>query len=209
MQAITSIFAAALMLLSGASQGADLRLALSSTPSAMDPQFHNLGANLSVAQNVFDTLVRMDPDSRLLPGIADSWKLIDDHTWEFHLRPGVTFHGGARVTAEDVIFSLGRPVTLLNSPAGFAMYTKAITSKTAIDESTVRLTTNGPYPLLLSDLTTIFILRKAAAEGMATEDFARGKGMDGTGPYRFVSYSRDDRVELVRNDDAWSGKPAW
>jgi peptide/nickel transport system substrate-binding protein len=175
----------------------------------MDPQFHNLGANLSIAQNIFDTLVRMDPDSRILPGLADSWKLLDDHTWEFHLRPGVTFHDGAKLTAEDVIFSLGRPVTLVNSPAGFAIYTRAIASKTAIDDSTLRIATNGPYPLLLSDLTTIFILRKAVAEGLATEDFARGKGMDGTGPYRFISYQHDDRVDLARNDQAWIGKPAW
>jgi peptide/nickel transport system substrate-binding protein len=190
-------------------QAADLRLALSSSPSAMDPQFHNLGANLSIAQNMFDPLVRMDADSHLQPGLADSWKLIDDHTWEFHLRPGVTFHSGARLTAEDVVFSLDRPVTLVNSPAGFGMYTRAITGKTVVDDSTLRLTTNGPYPLLLSDLTTIFILHKAAAEGLATEDFAHGKGMDGTGAYRFVAFQHDDRVELVRNDHAWSGTPGW
>ena len=47
---------------------ADLRMALSSAPSAMDPQFHNLGANLNVSQNIFDTLVRMDADSRIQPG---------------------------------------------------------------------------------------------------------------------------------------------
>lgn len=210
MQAVIRMaLAAALTLPSATVWAADLRLALSGSPSAMDPQFHNLGVNLSVAENMFDTLVRMDADSRLQPGLADSWKLIDDHTWEFHLRPGVRFHDGAKLTAEDVIFSLGRPATLLNSPAGFAMYTRAIVSKTAIGDDTLRLTTNGPYPLLLSDLTTTLILRKAVAEGLTTEDFAHGKGMDGTGPYRFVSYSHDDRVELARNDDGWTGKPAW
>src|SRR5580704_8993637 len=87
-------------------EAADLRMALSSAPSAMDPQFHNLGANLNVSQNVFDTLVRMDADMRLQPALAASWKLIDDHTWEFSLRPGVTFHDGTKLTADDVIFSL-------------------------------------------------------------------------------------------------------
>ncbi len=203
------VLAAALTLLPGLAQAADLRLALSASPSALDPQFHNLGANLSVAENMFDSLVRMDRDSRIVPGLADSWKLIDDHTWEFHLRAGVRFHSGAKLTAEDVIFSLGRPVTLVNSPAGFAMYTRAIITKTAIGEHTLRLTTNGPYPLLLSDLTTILILHKAAADGLTTEDFARGKGMDGTGPYRFVSYQQDDRVELARADHPWAGTPTW
>ena len=187
----------------------DLRLALSSSPSAMDPQFHNLGANLNVSQNMFDTLVRMDADSRIQPGLAVSWKLVDDHTWDFSLRPGVTFHDGAKLTADDVIFSLDRPATLVRSPAGFGMYTRAITGKIAINANTLRLTTNGPYPLLLSDLSTIYILERHAAEGLATEDFAAGKGMIGTGPYRFVSFLRDDRVELARYDGGWGGKPDW
>jgi peptide/nickel transport system substrate-binding protein len=209
---ITTALTAALTLLPGTivpTHAADLRLALAGSPSAMDPQFHNLATNLNVSENMFETLVRMDPDSHIQPGLAESWTLIDDHTWEFHLRPGVKFHSGAKLTAEDVIFSLGRPVTLLNSPAGFAIYTRAIIGKTAIGDDTVRITTNGPYPLLLSDLTTIMILNKAAAEGLATEDFAGGKGMDGTGPYRFVSYQHDDRVELVRNDSAWTAPPSW
>jgi len=188
---------------------ADLRMALSSSPSAMDPQFHNLGANVNVSQNMFDALIRTDADSHILPGLASEWKLIDDHTWEFHLRPGVKFHDGAPLTADDVIFSLDRPATLVNSPAGFGMYTRAITGKTAVDASTLRLTTNGPYPLLLSDLSTIFILERKAAEGVPTEDFARGKGMIGTGPYKFVSFARDDRVELARNDAAWGATPDW
>lgn len=203
--------AAALALLCGsiAAHAADLRVALSSSPTAMDPHFHNLGANLNVSQNIFDTLVRMDADSRLLPGLADSWKLIDDQTWEFHLRPNVTFHSGTKLTTADVLFSLDRPATLINSPAGFAIYTRAITAKSTIDASTFRLTTNGPYPLLLSDLSTIYILSKAAASAVTTEDFAHGKGMDGTGPYRFASFLRDDRVELLRYDAAWTGKPDW
>jgi peptide/nickel transport system substrate-binding protein len=190
-------------------QAADLRMALSSSPSAMDPQFHNLGANLNVAQNIFDTLVHMDADSRLIPGLAESWRVVDDTTWEFRLRKGVTFHDGSPLTAEDVIWSLDRPATLVNSPAGFGMYTRAIAAKAAVDGNTLRITTKGPYPLLLSDLSVIYILNRKAAEGLATEDFARGKGMVGTGPYRFVSFQRDDRVELVRNDAAWGGKPAW
>ncbi len=206
---ITFALSAALVLLPPASRAGDLRLALSSSPSAIDPQFHNLGANLNIAQNMFDPLVRMDADGHLVPALADRWTLIDDRTWEFHLRSGVTFHSGARLTADDVVFSLGRPATLLKSPAGFGMYTRAITAKLVVDDSTLRLTTNGPYPLLLSDLSTIFILNKAATEGLTTEDFNSGKGVDGTGAYRFVAFQHDDRVEMVRNDHAWSGVPIW
>ncbi len=187
----------------------DFRLALSSSPSAMDPQFHNLAANLSVSQNIFDSLVRMNPDSQITPGLAASWQHIDDQTWEFHLRPGVLFHDGTPLTAEDVIWSLTRPATLVNSPAGFGLYTRAITTTVAVDANTLRITTNGPYPLLLSDLSTIFIVSKRATEGLATEDFAKGRGMIGTGTYRFVSFLRDDRVELAPNRENWDAKPQW
>ncbi len=208
MRRLIEVFAAFLLLAQPAA-GSDLRLALSSSPSAMDPHFHNLAANLSVAQNVFDTLVRMDADSRLQPGLAESWKLVDDHTWEFHLRPDARFHDGSPLTAQDVIWSLDRPATLVNSPAGFAIYTRGITGKSAPDAHTLRLATNGPYPLLLSDLSTIFIVSRHATEGLATEDFARGQGMVGTGPYRFVSFARDDRVELARDPQSFRGLADW
>ncbi|HEX3346981.1 MAG TPA: ABC transporter substrate-binding protein, partial [Acetobacteraceae bacterium] len=200
---------AALLLLSAGVHAEPLRLALSSAPSAMDPQFHNLGANVNVSQNVFDTLVRMDPDSRLQPGLADGWERLDDTTWEFHLRPGVTFHDGAPLTADDIAWSLDRPPTLVNSPAGFGIYVKSIASKTVVDPHTLRITTNGTYPLLLSDLSLIYILEKKAADGVPTEGFARGQGMVGTGQYRFLSFARDDRVELAPNPTAWDGAPSW
>lgn len=199
---------AAATLFAAPAQAADLKLALSSSPSSMDPQFHNLAANQNVSQNMFDALVRMDPDSRIIPGLAESWTRVNDTTWDFHLRDA-TFHNGAKVTADDVIFSLGRPPTLVNSPAGFGIYVKSIVSKTAIDDRTVRIVTSGPYPLLLSDLAIIFILNKKEAEGLATEDFNRGKGMIGTGPYRFQSYLRDDRVELAPFPQTWQPKPLW
>ena len=86
---------AALLTAAIPASAADLTMALSSSPSAMDPQFHNLAANINVSANMFDALIRTDADSHILPGLAESWKLIDDHTWEFHLRPGVKFHDGA------------------------------------------------------------------------------------------------------------------
>lgn len=206
---LAALLGSAIVAASAPAHAADLRLALSSSPSAMDPQFHNLAANLSTSQNVFDSLVRMDADSRITPSLAESWKRIDDQSWEFHLRPGVTFHDGSPLTAEDVIWSLDRPASIVGSPAGFALYTRSITGKTAVDAHTVRLTTNGAYPLLLSDLSTVFIVSRHATEGLSTEDFTHGRGMIGTGPYRFVSFARDDREELQRYDGTWHTKPAW
>ncbi|AOY92645.1 ABC transporter substrate-binding protein [Cupriavidus sp. USMAA2-4] len=190
-------------------QAADLKLAMSSPPTSMDPHFYNLFSNINVSEHIFDSLVKLDPDSRVIPGLAESWKLVDDHTWEFKLRKGVKFHDGAELTTEDVVWSLDRPATIQNSPGKFDVYTKAIVGKKVIDKYTIQLRTAQPYPLMLNDLTSIFIVQKKATQGLSSDDFAQGKGMIGTGPFKFVSYARDDRVELVRNPDYWGTRPAW
>ncbi len=84
--------------------------------TSIDPHFFNLFPNNNVAEHIFDKLVQMDPDSKMIPGIATSWKTIDDTTWEFKLRKGVKFHDGSELTAEDVVFSIDRVPLVPNSP---------------------------------------------------------------------------------------------
>ncbi len=184
-------------------------LALSSPPTSMDPQFYNLIPNLNVSDHMFEALVTMSPDMKVVPALAESWKMVDSLTWEFKLRKGVKFHDGSELTADDVVWSLDRPATIVGSPANFSTYTKAIVKKTAVDPHTVRITTAEPYPLLLPDLSMVYIVSKKATQKVSSDEFATGKGMVGTGPYKFVKFQRDDRVELARNDAYWGKKPAW
>jgi peptide/nickel transport system substrate-binding protein len=186
----------------------DLKVAFSAPATTLDPHFQNASQNIGVSRNIFEALVQMDPDSRIVPGLAESWRRVDDKTWEFKLRRA-KFHDGSDLTAEDVAYSLDRPATIPNSPSSFAIYTKSIVEKRIIDPQTIQLVTAQPYPLLLSDLTSIFIVSKKATEGLKSEDFSSGKGVDGTGPYKFVSYTPDDRVTLERFDGYWAGKPSW
>ncbi len=188
---------------------AELKVAMSSPPNSMDPHFYNLFSNINVSEHVFESLVKMDADSRLIPSLAASWKLIDELTWEFKLQPNAKFHDGSDVTAEDVAWSIDRTSTIVNSPGKFDVYTKSIADKVIVDAKTLQLKTKTPYPLMLSDLTSIFVVSKKATEGLTSDAFSSGKGMIGSGPFKFVSFARDDRVELVRNDDYWGNKPAW
>ena len=64
----------------------ELRIAMAADVTSADPHFFNLFPNNNIAEHVFDKLVQMDPDSRMIPGIATSWKALDDKTWEFMLR---------------------------------------------------------------------------------------------------------------------------
>ena len=178
----------------------DFKMAMSSPPTSMDPHFQNITTNANVIEHMFESLIKRDENGKFVPGLAESWTLVNGLTWEFKIRKGAKFSDGSAVTAEDVVYSLDRPATIKNSPSSFNVFTKAIINKKIIDSSTVRLTTGLPSPLLPSDMVSLIIVSKKATEGLASDDFASGKGMVGSGPYRFVRFLRDDRIELERND---------
>ena len=85
---------------------------------------------------------------------------------------------------------------------------KAIKAVTAVDPLTVRITTNGPTPLLLNNLSRIAILPAEYAK-TTTGEMNGGKGVIGTGPFKFVSWTPDSVIVLARNDDYWGGPAAW
>jgi peptide/nickel transport system substrate-binding protein len=187
----------------------ELRIAVAADVTSADPHFFNLFPNNNIAEHIFDKLVQMDPDSRMIPGLATSWKAIDDKTWEFKLRKGVRFHDGSELTAEDVAFSIDRVAQIPNSPGPFVAYTKAIVGKEIPDPYTIRFKTAAPHPLMPNDLSTIYIVSKKVATGATTEDFNSGKAAVGSGRFKFVRYASGDRVELARNDSYWGEKPQW
>ena len=191
-------------------QAQDIRIGLAADISSIDPHFANQDAVSAVCSHMYETLVSLTPDGRLAPGLALSWKPLNNGTvWEFKLRKGVKFHDGEELTAQDVAFSVDRPATIKNSTTPFTGYTKAIVSHQVVDPYTIRFTTAAPYPLLPNDLNRIFIVSRKAAEHASTEDFNLGKVKAGSGPYTLLKYSRGQSIELVRNDNYWGAKPAW
>jgi peptide/nickel transport system substrate-binding protein len=187
--------------------GAELRVGLAADVTSMDPHFLNLQPNLNVSWHVFDALTHVDEDTRLIPGLATSWRAIDPTTWEFRLRRGVRFHDGAELTAEDVVFSIERAQETPNGQ--FRTFTQRIVGKQIVDAHALRLKTATPYAMVPYDLNSVFIVSRKAAAGAGAQDFDSGKAMIGTGPFKFVRFARGDRVELARNDAYWGGKPAW
>ena len=187
----------------------ELKIAVAADVTSIDPHFFNLFPNNNIAEHIFDKLVQMDADSRMIPGIATSWKTIDPTTWEFKLRKGVKFHDGSELTAEDVAFSIDRVAQIPNSPGPFVAYTKAIVGKQIVDPYTIRFKTAAPHPLMPNDLSTIYIVSRKVAIGASTEDFNNGKATVGSGRFRFVRYANGDRVELARNDAYWGEKAPW
>jgi peptide/nickel transport system substrate-binding protein len=204
---LTSLICAALSLAGApAAVAAELRIGLAADVTSLDPQFLNVAPNNNAAWQIFDALVHVDANARLVPGLAVSWRPINPTTWEFKLRKGVKFHDGSDFTAADVVFSLDRPATLAASPGPFTGFVKAIVAKKIIDPWTIQLKTAAPYAMLPYDLDSIFIVSKKAASGASTADFDSGKAAIGTGPYKLVRFARGNRIELARNDSYWGGQ---
>ncbi len=204
---LAASFACLLALGLALAHGAELRIGMAADVTSMDPHAVNITPNNNIAWHVFDALVHVDADARLVPGLAESWRALDGTTWEFALRRGVRFHDGSPFTAEDAVFSIRRAREL---PRGqYASFVQRLVSVQAVDAYTLRVRTDTPYALVPADLDSIFIVSRRAAGGASTEDFNSGKAMIGTGPFRFVRFVRGERVELEKNALYWAGAPAW
>jgi peptide/nickel transport system substrate-binding protein len=189
--------------------GTNLTMAVAAPVTSLDPHYHQLSPNNAVADMIFDRLVNTDSQARPVPGLATEWRAVEPNLWEFKLRPDVRFHNGNPFTAEDVAFTFERVPNVPNSPSSFAIFTRPIRAVEIVDPLTIRLRTEGPYPLMPLDMTSIRILDKETHTGAATEDFNSGRVAFGTGPYRMLSHRNGDRIEFERNDAYWGDKPAY
>ncbi|MBX3663362.1 MAG: ABC transporter substrate-binding protein [Burkholderiales bacterium] len=206
---IAALCAAAALFAAVPAPAAELRIGLSGEVTSLDPHLLASQPNLTVARHVFESLTDVDPQTKLIPGLAERWRALDALTWEFSLRRGVKFHDGSEFTAEDAAFSIARPLSIRGSPGGFASYVRAVESATAVDRHTLRVRTKYPYGALPEELNSILIVSRRHAQDAGPEDFDSGRAMVGTGPYRFVRYQRGDRLELARHDGWWGKAPAW
>ncbi|MFY0632174.1 MAG: ABC transporter substrate-binding protein [Vannielia sp.] len=203
------ILAAAVGLVALPAAAETLTIGRANEPQSIDPQFSRTGNNQMTALHIFDRLVLTDANVRSMPGLAVSWTNEDDTHWLVKLREGVTFHDGSPFTAADVVYSLERAPDVPNSPASFAGSVSNLEAMEVVDDLIIRFTTKTPDPLFIENIGTVYILSKAASEGMANEDFNSGKAAIGTGPYKFVSWSPGDNLELARNDAYWGEAPAY
>jgi len=185
----------------------DLTVGVKADPT-VDPHFLYLAPNIAFARHMFDRLVDTDAKSQPVPGLATSWKAIDDQTWEFKLRPNVKFHDGSPFTAEDVLFSINRVKTLPNNPNPYMAGLRTIKEITAPDPLTIRFTTEVPNPEFPMQMRIISIVSKNIGAA-SPADFASGKATIGTGAYKFARFAPGDRLVLKRNEDYWGTKPAY
>ncbi len=173
--------------------------------SKFDPHFSTSSNDIRWSFNLFDNLVSRHPDGKLHPGLATEWKLTGQTTWTFKLRQGVKYHNGDPFTSADAKFSIERTY----DPNAKTMVATALTTIDRIeapDAATLVVHTKKPDPLLPARLAFYGgqIVPKKYLESAGNDAF-NAKPV-GTGPVRFVSWTKDDKLVLDANPDYWGGR---
>jgi peptide/nickel transport system substrate-binding protein len=157
-----------------------------------------------IVKSMYDSLVELDRDGRVVPALATAWTRINPTTIRFQLRPGVKFHGGEDLTAEDVkfTFDIVRDPAQKYKRAGLLSFVDRVE---VLDQSTVQIVTRRPEAKATRVLYQIGIV--SAAYAKANPAILNTKP-NGTGAYRFVEWVKDDRLTMVAFPGHWRGAPA-
>lgn len=160
----------------------------------VDPASVSSDAEVAVASHVYDYLVDVDEENAIVPRLARDWEVSEDgRVYTFHLHAGVTFHDGAALTAQDVVWTFER---LRDPQRGFGtvdLYGN-VRAIEAVGELTVEFQLEEPNPFFLYDLSDNRAL-------VIRDGVERADGFNGTGPFRVDYYGVEDRIELVANPD--------
>ena len=152
---------------------------------------------------LFDQLVKITPDQKIVPDLATSWS-VDNLNWTFKLRQGVKFHDGTPFNAQAVKAYFDR---LLGpeKPNRSSRWVPYLDSVEVVDDNTVRFKTKFPDPFFLNRLADDSgFIPSPAAQAQYGKDVA--KHPVGTGPFKFKDWVVDQQVTVVRNDDYWGDK---
>ena len=174
---------------------------MSETPS-MGPYDHNAVAGDYMNQLVYSSLFETDADLNPVPELVDTYENTSDTEWLFHLKQGVKFHDGSDLTSEDVVAS----ITYAKTCPEINLYNGSILSVEAVDDYTVKMTTDGPSATLLYDLChhgNSIVPKELLDSG---NDF--NENPIGSGPYKFVSWKRGDSIQFEAFEDFYEGAPS-
>jgi len=174
--------------------------------SKFDPHFSTSSNDIRISFNIFDNLTARRPDGKLYPGLATEWKLTNPTTWTFKVRPGVKWHNGDPFTAADAKWSLERTWDPNVKTRVNTVFT-TIDRIEAPDATTLVMHTKKPDPLLPARLAFYGgqIVPRKYIEAVGNDAF-NAKPV-GTGPVRFMSWTKDDKIVLEASPDYWGGKP--
>jgi peptide/nickel transport system substrate-binding protein len=184
-----------------ATRGGTLVVALAADPGHLNPAITTSGATHTAAELLYNGLIGQDERGQPVPELAESWQVEQDGAiYRFRLRQGVTWHDGRPFTAADVKFSF-EEVLLKYHARTKASMAGAIVGIDAPDDRTVVFRFKQPYaPLLLQlDVTEAPIVPRHVYQGSDPQTNPANSQPVGTGPFKFVAYTKGTEIRLARN----------
>jgi peptide/nickel transport system substrate-binding protein len=169
-------------------------------PTGLDPHLITAFPSFMVVNgNIYEGLTSIDKDLKVVPGLAESWTVSPDgKTYTFKLRPGVKFHDGSALEAEDIVSTIKR-VQSKDIASPLASRLSAIESANAVDPQTVELKLKEPSAPLLASLATIAVVPSS----VETNKDALQKQPVGTGPFKFQEWQPNGFILLAKNEAYW------
>ncbi|MDB3872395.1 ABC transporter substrate-binding protein [Candidatus Pelagibacter sp.] len=175
----------------------------------LDPHAQNEGPTTQVSRQVYEALVTRALDMQIVPQLATDWKATSPTTWVFNLRKDVKFSDGTKMTSEDVVFSILRAKL---PTSDFKEYITSISAVKAIDDYSIQIDTAEPNPILLNQLSNIFVISKAWATenfsiapqnwNASQETYASVNAM-GTGPFKITLREPNTKTVFKKNKKWW------
>lgn len=197
-------------------EAGELVVALADDTNNMDPRIGMGSIRSNYIRQVFESLVDVDSEGKPVPGLALSWRPLDDLTWEFTLRRGVTFHNGEPFNADTVLFNLDRfyrrnldtwGIKDVTAATSFEKAHPEVTRWEKVDDYTVRIYTREPAPTLWDFIGREPLVPKAYTIDHGVE--VLNERPVGTGPWKMVAWKRKDHMRFERFEAYWGRKPQY
>ncbi|MEP2681755.1 MAG: ABC transporter substrate-binding protein [Sulfitobacter sp.] len=184
-------------LMASASAAAELVIGMQQEPTSLDPTADATASiDSMMTQNVFESLTTVAENGEVQPNLATSWEVSEDGlTYTFKLAEGVTFHDGSALDAEDVVYSFDRAMGEDSVNPSKDIF-EPIESVKAVDPQTVEIT------LKAKDAFFLFNMGQGDSAIVASESAETNNANPvGSGPFKFDSWTRGDRLTLIKNPD--------
>ncbi|CAG0943885.1 Periplasmic dipeptide transport protein [Anaerolineae bacterium] len=186
-----------------AAKAQNLVIGMSISPRLLDPD-DLASMSIPIYDMMYNKLVRWQ-DGKLVPDLAESWEVTNPTTWRFRLRKGVKFHNGEDFNAEAVKFTVEWDMKPENNRLSRLGGVQDVERVNVIDDYTVDLVTKAPAGTLAAFLTRVYMLPPKHYARVGAQDF--NNAPVGTGPFKYVSWKRDEFIRLEANPDYWEGRP--
>ena len=203
------LLAVFLIFVSNTSFAKSIKWSMQGDSLTLDPHAQNEGPTTMVSRQVYEALVTRGIDMSIGPQLATSWEAVNPTTWQFKIREGVKFHDGTPMTAQDIEFSFLRA---MQPTSDFKEYIDSIASVKAENDYLFTITTKEPNPILLNQISNIFVMSKKWATDNfsitpqnynASQETYASSHANGTGPFKITLREQNTRTVMKKNNSWW------